>query len=273
MRQTREHLEILSLLGLDRGIVALTKADLVSPERLEEAASKVREMLAGCPSQDSEIVPVSSVTGEGIAALEAQLTMAALNCGEDRAQGEFRLAIDRSFVLAGVGVVVTGTVAAGTVSVGDRAMLTPSGIEVRIRGIRAHNRAASTGRAGERCALNLAGAQVNRERVRRGDWVVAPSLHAPTNRLDVGLHLLCHDGKPLVGGIGVHLHLGTARTGARLFPLALEIPTPGAMVPARLVLEQAIGALCGDRLILRNTSASRTIGGGVVRDPYLPARG
>ena len=96
--------------------------------------------------------------------------MAALNCGEDRAQGEFRLAIDRSFVLAGVGVVVTGTVAAGTVSVGDRAMLTPSGIEVRIRGIRAHNRAASTGRAGERCALNLAGAQVNRERVRRGDW-------------------------------------------------------------------------------------------------------
>ena len=179
MPQTREHLEILSLLGLARGVVALTKADLVSSARLAAATEEVRRLLAGSLLRDAEIVPVSSITGQGIAALEAQLTKAAGALGTRVAHGEFRLAIDRSFVLPGVGVVVTGTVAAGTISVGDRAMLTPSGIAARIRGIHAHNRVALAGRAGERCALNLAGAQVDRDRVRRGEWVVAAPLHGP----------------------------------------------------------------------------------------------
>ena len=273
MPQTREHLEILSLLGLKHGVVALTKADLVSAERLTAATEAVRELLTGSSLRAAEIVPVSSVTGEGIAALEAQLVTAAAALGVRAAHGEFRLAIDRSFVLPGVGVVVTGTVAAGTIAVGDRTILTPSGIEARIRGIHSHNRVASAGRAGQRCALNLAGAGVNRERVQRGDWVVAPSLHAPSDRLDVRLNLLRRDAKPLKAGIEAHLHLGTARVAARLFPLSGEALTPGEEAPVQLVLQRPIGAWRGDRFILRDASGSRTIGGGVVLDPSPPARG
>jgi selenocysteine-specific elongation factor len=273
MPQTREHLDILSLLGLARGVVALTKADLVSPERLAEATGEVRRLLAGSTLGDAEIVPVSSATGSGIAGLEALLLRAAAAQGPREPHGGFRLAIDRSFVLAGIGIVVTGTVVAGRIAAGDHAVLSPSGIAVRVRSIHAHNRAAPTGREGQRCALNLAGAQLERELAQRGAWVVAPSLHAPTDRIDVRLRLLRHDAKPLRAGLNLHLHLGTARVAARLAPLDGEALLPGAVSLVQLVLERPIAAWRGDRLILRDAAATRTIGGGVVLDPFPPARG
>ena len=273
MPQTREHLDIVSLLGVERGIVALTKIDLVPPARLAQAAGEARALVAGSMLRDAAILPVSSVTGAGIADLEAHLSAAVRERGEPEPHGEFRLAVDRSFVLPGVGVVVTGTVAAGSISLGERVTLTPSGIAARVRGIHAHNRPARVGRAGERCALNLAGAQVERERVRRGDWVVAPALHAPTTRLDARVRLLADDPRPVKTGAGVHLHLGTARVGARLAPLAGEALMPGEEAPVQLVLERPVGAWRGDRLILRDRSATRTIGGGIVLDPDAPARG
>jgi selenocysteine-specific elongation factor len=273
MPQTREHLEILSLLGLDQGVVALTKADLVSAERLAEAETEVRELLAGSSLRAADIVPVSSVTGAGIKALEQRLTAAARAVTARAVRGEFRMAIDRRFVLAGVGVVVTGTVTAGSISVGDRAILTPSGTEVRIRGIHAHNRPKSSGWASDRCALNLAGPHLDRQQVRRGEWVVAPALYSPTERIDARLRLLCRDARVMKAGTAGHLHLGTAHVAVRMASLGGDALVAGEEANVQLVLERPIGAWRGDRLILRDISATRTIGGGIVLDPCPPVRG
>ena len=273
MPQTREHLDIVSLLGVKRGVVALTKTDLVTPDRLIEAELEIRGLLRGSALQDAAIVPVSAVTGQGIAELDAYLTDAALALDAVKPQGAFRMAVDRSFVLAGVGVVVTGTVAAGRISVGERAVLTPSGIEVRVRSIHANGRRAQAGQVGQRCALNITGPQVRRERVCRGDWVVAASVPAPTDRFDARLRLLGATPRSLRPGLKVHLHLGAARAGARLFPLSDPPLQPGAEFPVQLVLEHPIGAWRGDRFILRDAAATRTIGGGVVLDPCPRARG
>ena len=272
MPQTREHLDIVSLLGVKRGVVALTKSDLVAPDRLIEAELEIRDLLRGSALQDAAIMPVSAVTGQGIAELDAYLTDAALALDALEPQGEFRMAVDRSFVLAGVGVVVTGTVAAGRISVGERAVLTPSGIEVRVRSIHTNNRKAQMGRKGDRCALNIAGPQVDRERVQRGHWVVAPPLHMPTDRLDARLRLLGHTSRGVRPGLKVDLHLGATRVGARLLPFDDKPPQPGIEHPVQLVLDQAIGAWRGDRFIVRDASATRTIGGGIVLDPGPPAR-
>jgi selenocysteine-specific elongation factor len=272
MPQTREHLDIVSLLGVERGVVALTKADLVSPDRLAHSEAEVREFLAGSVLRDSAILPVSSVTGEGIPALGQCLINAAGTLSIREPKGGVRFSIDRSFVLAGGGIVVTGTVAAVSISVGERAVLSPSGIDLRIRGIQAHNRPARCAQAGQRCALNLAGADLDRQRVRRGDWVVAPSLHAPTTRLDTQLRLLHHD-RPLKPGISVHLHLGAARVGARIMPLTDATLDGNADLPARFALDYPIAAWRGDRFILRDASATRTVGGGMVLDPCPPNRG
>jgi selenocysteine-specific elongation factor len=272
MPQTREHLDIVSLLGVKRGVVALTKSDLVAPDRLIEAELEIRDLLRGSALQDAAIMPVSAVTGQGIAELDAYLTDAALALDALEPQGEFRMAVDRSFVFAGVGVVVTGTVGAGRISVGERAVLTPSGIEVRVRSIHTNNRKAQTGQKGDRCALNIAGPQVDRERAQRGDWVVAPSLHMPTDRLDARLRLLGRTSRGVRPGFKVHLHLGAARVGARLLPFSDTPLQPGIEHPVQLVLDQAIGAWRGDRFIVRDASATRTIGGGIVLDPGPPAR-
>lgn len=273
MPQTREHLDIVSLLGVGRGVVALTKVDLVTHFRRTEVEGEIRDLLEGSALQGAAIVPVSAVTGEGIAELDAYLTDAAVDLDAVQPHGEFRMAVDRSFVLTGVGIVVTGTVAAGRIAVGQPTVLTPSGIKVRVRGIHANNRNAQAGQAGERCALNIVGPQVERERVRRGDWVVAPSLHAPTNRVDARLRLLGHPSRALRPGQKVQLHLGAARIGARLMPLNDKPQQPGAEFPVQLALDQAIGAWRGDRFIVRDAAVTRTIGGGVVLDPCPPARG
>lgn len=155
MPQTREHLAILDLLGVDRGVVVVTKADLAATERLAEVVALARALIAGTTLADAKVFAVSAVTGRGVEALRVHLEAAA---GEarDRSQGtRFRLAVDRVFTLARVGVVVTGTVVAGSVSVGDRVQISPSGLTARVRSLRAQNRVSETARAGDRCALNL----------------------------------------------------------------------------------------------------------------------
>jgi selenocysteine-specific elongation factor len=273
MPQTREHLDIVSLLGVTRGVVALTKADLVDHHRLAEAEGEVCQLLAGSSLEKAAILPVSSFSGEGIAALDAHLVRAARAQRAPEPQGEFRMAVDRRFVLPGIGLVGTGAVAAGHIAVGERAALTPSGIEVRVRGIHTHNRPVQAARVGERCAINLAGARVDRTQVRRGDWLVAPALHMPRSRLDASLRLLPGEAPAAKAELPVHLHLGAARIGARLTSLVVAPSETGAGLPVRLALERPIGAWRGDRFILRDASASRTIGGGVVLDPDPPNRG
>jgi selenocysteine-specific elongation factor len=269
MPQTREHLAILHLLGLSQGVVVLSKCDLVSPERLVQAQAEIHALLLGSVLAGAAVLPVSSVTGQGIGTLADHLAQASAAAPTQRTDGQFRLAVDRSFTLAGIGTVVTGTAVAGSVAVGDKLTLSPRGAEVRVRGIHAQNRSAGAGHAGQRLALNLVG--VEKTEVRRGDWVVAPSLHAPTTRIDVRLQLLASEAKALAHYTPVHLHLGAEDVGARVLLLENQTLPAGGQAWVQLELDRAIGALHGDRLIVRDQSALRTLGGGTVVDAFPPA--
>jgi len=268
--QTVEHLQILDLLGLDRGIVALTKADLANDDQLLDRMAEIETLLATTSLRGAEIVPVSAVTGQGIDELKEKLLV--LGESGKGAAGFARLAVDRCFVLSGAGVVVTGTVHAGEIKVDDRLLLTPSGIEVRVRSLHAQNRPAEAGRAGERCALNLAGPRLSKDAVRRGEWVVSPELHAPTDRIDVRLSLLASEAQPLKHWSPVHVHLGSAHVMGRLALLEGERLAPGDTALAQIVLDEKVGALAGDRVILRDPSAIRTMAGATVIDPFGPPR-
>jgi selenocysteine-specific elongation factor len=268
MPQTREHLAIVDLLGLRQGVVALTKSDLVAPARLAAAEAEVRAMLANTGLADAPILPVSSVSGAGVSELRAHLQQASAQRAAAPREGQFRLAVDRSFSLSGIGTVVTGTAVSGRVAVGDKLTLSPRGLAVRVRGVHAQNRQAAEGGAGQRLALALAGAE--RDDVRRGDWVLADALHAPTQRLDVRLCVLAGVARPLLHWTPVHLHLGAEDVGARVVLLQGDAVAPGREARAQLHLDRPVGALRGDRFILRDQSALRTLGGGVVIDPFPP---
>lgn len=268
--QTVEHLQIVDLLGLDRGIVALTKSDLTDDDQILERMAEVETLLASTSLKGAEIVPVSALTGQGIDELKAKLL--ALGESGKGASGFARLAVDRCFVLSGAGVVVTGTIHAGEIKVDDRLVLTPSGLEARVRSLHAQNRPAEIGRAGERCALNLAGSRLSKEAIRRGDWVVSPELHVPSDRIDVGLKLLASEDQPLKHWSPVHVHLGSAHVMGRVALLEGDKLAPGASGLAQLVLEEKVGALAGDRVILRDPSATRTLAGARVIDPFGPPR-
>ncbi|MBL8330178.1 MAG: selenocysteine-specific translation elongation factor [Rubrivivax sp.] len=268
MPQTLEHLAILDLLGLDQGIVVLSKCDLASPERLAELRAQLRTLLAGTGLAQAPVLPVSSVTGEGLDALREALEAARRAIVQRSTQGHFRLAIDRSFTLAGIGTVVTGTAVSGQVAVGDRLRLSPKGLEVRVRGLHAQNRQATAGHAGQRLALNLAG--VEKSEVQRGDWLLADAVHAPSARLDVRLRLLPGEARALAHWTPVHLHLGAEDVNARVVLLEDEAVRPGREALVQLDLDRPIGALRGDRFILRDQSALRTLGGGTVIDIFPP---
>jgi selenocysteine-specific elongation factor len=268
MPQTREHLAIVDLLGLSRGIVALTKADLVSEARLAAVRAEVQAMLAATALADAEVLPVSSVTGLGIDALAQHFAHASSTQQLAQSGGHFRLAVDRSFSLAGIGTVVTGTAVSGTVAVGDKLVVSPGGRAVRVRGLHAQSQPSETGHAGQRLALNLAG--VEKGEIARGDWIVAEPAHAPTQRLEARIRVLAGEGKPLAHWTPLHLHLGAADVGARVVLLEGQAIAPGTSAWVQLELDKPIGALRGDRFILRDQSALRTVGGGAVADAFAP---
>ncbi|MDN6855851.1 selenocysteine-specific translation elongation factor [Pseudomonas sp. CAN2814] len=272
MPQTREHLAIVQLLGIRRAIVALTKADRVSSERVEQASAEVRELLADGPFADAPIFPVSSVSGAGIDALREALTVAAGETRERAANGGFRLAIDRAFSVSGTGVVVTGTAFAGTVNVGDELLLGNAGRRVRVRGLHAQNREAQQAHAGQRVALNIAGERLNLDQIHRGDWLIAAELHAPTTRIDIDLNLLPGETRAFAHWTPVHVHLGAQDVTGRVALLEGERLQPGERAFAQLVLNAPSHAVHGDHLVLRDQSAQRTLGGGRVLDPFAPAR-
>ena len=272
MPQTSEHLAILDLLGVSGGVVALTKIDRVAPERVAEVKVAITRLITGTVFEGAEIYPVCAPTGDGIDALRAALDRAG-HRDAGAAAGNFRLAVDRSFTVPGAGVVVTGAVFSGAVEIGDRLVVSPSGISVRVRSIHAQNRQAASGMVGQRCALNIAAPQLERTDIARGVWVVAKEVHAPTARMDARLRVLPGEVAPLKHWTPVHLHLGAAEIAARVAVLEGGAIAPGEDALVQLVLEREIGALRRDRFILRDTSARRTIAGGVVIDPFAPARG
>ena len=273
MPQTREHLQILSLLGISRAAVALTKIDLVDADRALDVELEIAALLEGTGLAGAEVFGVSAVTGAGIPRLRAHLVAEAARdaAGIDESRA-FRLAVDRSFSLAGAGTVVTGSVVAGAVHVGDTVLVLPAGARARVRGIHAANRAVAHAVAGERCALNLTGPGVRKDAIGRGDWVVDPARASVTRTGDVTLRLLGTERAALRPWTPVLLHHGASQIAARVSPLESASLRPGDAGLARLVLDRPVPLRHGDRLVLRDIGASRTIAGGRVLDPRPPER-
>jgi selenocysteine-specific elongation factor len=273
MPQTLEHLAILDLLGISQGAVALSKIDRVAPDRVAEVTHEVSALLENSSLARAPVFPLSGLSGQGIESLRVYLENAARQMGERDASGNFRLAVDRSFTVTGAGVIVTGSVFAGRVAVGDQLILSPRGIRVRVRAIHAQNLPSQNGSTGQRCALNIAGPDLEKTQIKRGDWIVNARAHAPTDRFDA---LLCvHDNEvdALKHWTPTHLHLAAADVTCRVAVLQDGVLPPGGAGLVQLVLDRPIGALRGDRFILRDQSARRTIAGGTVVDPFSPARG
>jgi selenocysteine-specific elongation factor len=187
-------------------------------------------------------------------------------------QGRFRLAVDRSFTLAGAGTVVTGTVLSGAVNIGDRVTVSPSGLSARVRSIHAQNRPAERGEAGQRCALNLAGDGITKDAIARGDVVLDSELHAPADRIDAILRVLPSEARPVTQWMPARLHHAAADVAARIVLLGDTPIAPGAEATVQIVLERPIAAAVNDRFVLRDTTAQRTIAGGRFLDLRAPAR-
>jgi selenocysteine-specific elongation factor len=278
MPQTREHLAVLSLLGVERGAVVITKCDRALPERIEALQAEVRQMLAGTRLDGSPVFAVSALTGDGVDTLRAHLFEAARaleqHAGAAPDPRAFRLAIDRAFSLPGAGTVVTGTIHAGRVRVGDELALTPAprGNErrARVRSLHAQNQAVQEAWAGQRCAVALVG--LGRDEVERGQWLTHPALAFASSRFDARLTLWHGESRPLVSGTHVQLHLGAERVNATVALLDAPSLAPGASALVQLVCARPIGAWHGERLLLRDAAASRTLAGGVVLDPHAPTR-
>ena len=276
MPQTREHLAILDLLGLSRGAVVITKADKVVGERVAAVTVDLRKLLRGTSLADAPVVPVSATRGDGLAELQRCLAAAAAAPVEGAADRGFRLAIDRTFTLTGIGLVVTGTVHAGSVSPGDRLSLrrvgASGGPDVRVRGLHVANEVAVEAAGGQRCALNITGSRIEKASIARGDWLVASTVPTQTERADVRLRLLGSETKALRHWTPVHIHLGSADLTGRVALLEGPSVAPGDSALAQLVLDQPASALTGDRFVVRDQSARRTLGGGSVIDPQPPRR-
>jgi selenocysteine-specific elongation factor len=272
MPQTLEHLAIIDLLGIRRGLVALTKADIASPERVAEVAAQIKRASVGTMLEGAEILPVSALTDQGIDTLRVRLEAAADDIADRSNAARFRLAVDRVFTLPGVGLVVTGTVLSGSVHVGDRVGISPSGLSARVRSLHAQNKPADSGRAGDRCALNLVGDGVTKESIHRGDVVLDPELHAPTDRIDARLRLLPSETRPVRQWFPARLHHASAEVGAHIVLLGDAPIEPGAVADVQLVFDRPIAAAVGDRYVIRDVSAQRTIGGGQFIDLRPPGR-
>jgi selenocysteine-specific elongation factor len=266
MPQTREHLSILEMLGVTRGIVAVSKVDVATEERVAGVMSDLRALLAGRPFDPIEVLSVSALQGVGIerlrgALLECHRAMRRLEASVDAG---FRFIVDRAFVLAGSGTVVTGTAVAGTVAVGESLVASPRGVTARVRGIEHDHKAVTQARPGRRYALNLAG--VEREQVARGQVLVSPYLHASSDRLDVEIRL-APEGEELRHRTLVHFHGGAGHVSARVVLAGRACVAPGETVFAQLHLAQPVAAFTGDRFVLRDQAARRSVAGGVVIDP------
>jgi selenocysteine-specific elongation factor len=273
MPQTREHLAILDLLGIDRGGVVLTKADLATSESIENVARQVKAMTAATTLAHAEVLTVSALTGAGVDALRAHLEEAASAVRDRTAGKRFRLAVDRVFTLSGVGVVATGTVLSGSVHLGDRIQLSPSGLLARVRSLHAQNRPAEAAHAGERCALNLTGPGITKDAILRGDVALDPELHAPTDRIDARIRVLPTEKKPIGQWFPVRLHHAATEAGARIVLFDDEPIAPGEEANVQLVLDRPIAAASHDRFVVRDVSAQRTLGGGLFLDLRAKARG
>lgn len=270
MPQTREHLTILDILGVTRGCVAISKCDRVDDARMTAVCDRAARLLAGSTLADVPVFKVSAVDGTGVDALWSYLCTIDDDDHATRAERPFRMAVDRAFTLSGAGRVVTGTAQAGRVSVGDKLLLLPSGTSVRVRGLRALDREAETGKAGQRLGINIAGGDIGTDKAGRGTWLVDPVLDGVATRLDVALRVPSDASRPFASRGRFHVHVGTAHVMAEGRLLGAAPILPGETGFVRLRLDRPVHAMRGDRLVLRDASARRTVAGAIVIDPCPP---
>lgn len=262
--QTREHFDILRLLDIKRGLVALTKSDLVDRGRLGEAESEVRNLVRGTFLEPAPVVPVSAVTREGLDQLKAALIDIGRQVELPEDSGVFRLPVDRVFTVHGFGTVIAGTVLSGQVKVGDEIEIFPEGILARVRGLQVHREKREWSGIGNRTALNLQ--DIPKDRLRRGQVAAAPGSLSPTLRMDARLRLL-PSANELRMRDRLRVHVGTDELIARVVLLEAEKLRPGEAALAQFVLESPAVALPGDRFIVRTYSPVFTVGGGEILDP------
>ena len=262
--QTREHFDICRLLGVTRGVVALTKSDLVDPDVLGLVRLEVEEYLRGSFLERAAIVPVSAKTGAGLAELKKALHAVATEIPGKDAARYFRLPIDRAFAMKGFGTVVTGTLISGSVGAEDEVELFPGGKRLRVRGVQSGGKSIERAIAGQRTAVNLAG--IDHRDVKRGMTLATPGRFRTTRRMDVRLTLL-PSARKLKHRARVHFHAGTAETVAEISLYGQSILAPGQGALGHLRLQDDVLVLPGDRFIVRQFSPAITIGGGVIWDP------
>jgi selenocysteine-specific elongation factor len=270
MLQTVEHVDILNLLGVDRAVVAVTKIDMVDGDMVELVVEEVRELLAGTPLAESPIVPVSSVTEEGLEALKREIASVARDADAPIRSRPFRMCIDRVFTVAGRGTIVTGSVHRGTVDAGDTLEVWPGGHTCRVRGLQTHGRDEDHLGSGERAAVNVSG--IEREFLQRGSDLATPGYLNPSPMMDARITVLGSHPRPLKSASVVRLGIGTVEVPVRVVLLEGDRLEPGGSGFAQIRCGQPLTAVFGQRFILRDDAATRTIGGGTVLRPVARRR-
>jgi len=267
MPQTREHLDIIQLLKVDRGVVVITKRDLVDEEWLEMVTEDIRDFIKGTVLENAPLISVSAIKGEGLDELLQVINRQAAESEQQakKYSGPPRLPVDRVFTITGFGTVATGTLLSGQINTGDNLQIYPVGDIYRVRNIQVHGHKVPTAEAGQRVAINLSGLETGV--LERGQVLAAPGSMQPTHRLDVKLQFLQSASKPLKNQARVRVYLGSAEILSRVIMLDREELEPGAEAYIQLQLEEPVAAARGDHLVIRSYSPMRTIGGGVVVDP------
>jgi selenocysteine-specific elongation factor len=265
MPQTREHLEILRLLGLRHGLIALTKCDLVDETTREVVELEVRDLVRGTFLENAPLLPTSAQSGAGIAELKAAISEVCKEVEERRGSQWFRLAIDRAFIVQGHGTVVTGSVTSGSVRVGDELEWQPRGERVRVRSLQNHDRPVEEVHRGQRAAINLAG--VRHEDVIRGQELATPGYLVPSKVMTVRLHCLSDRKRPIKHRMPVRFHLGTAEVMGAVSLLDCDVIDPGRWGLAQVFLDEPATGTWGQPFVVRESSATETLGGGQVLQP------
>lgn len=265
MPQTREHLEICSLLGIRHGLVVLTKKDMVDAEWLEMVTEDVRDFLSESFLSEAPIIPVSSHTGEGMEALVSAISDMTAKIPDIRNTTVFRLPVDRVFTMKGFGTVITGTLVSGSVNTGDTVMVYPSLTQSRVRGLQVHNQSVQTAVCGQRTAMNFQGLDLSE--VQRGDVIAPPDALKTTFMVDTDFHYLASNDKPLKNRTRVRFHTGTSEITALAILLDRDSMTPGEKAPVQFRFDTPMVCVRDDRYVVRSYSPVRTIGGGAILNP------
>jgi selenocysteine-specific elongation factor len=268
MPQTREHMEICTLLGVKFGVVVLTKIDMVDEEMLELAMADVSDFVQGTFLENAPVVPVSAVTGAGLAGFTAALDDLCRRVPERNVSGLFRLPVDRVFTMKGFGTVITGTLISGQVQVGDPVMIYPSGVTSKVRGVQVHNDTVTVAQVGQRTAINFQG--LEKAAIERGEIVAKPGTLLTSFMLDISFHYLKSNKKPIKNRTRIRFHTGTSEVLGNLVLLDADELPPGEDTVAQVRLDTPLAVVKDDRFVVRSYSPIRTIGGGKIINPAPP---